>query len=101
MGKEKQTAMEVQGKSLKLVDVKSEREIIEKITFYTEQMKLTIRAEKLDEIKNKIKKQKSAEKKEIMMDEFIQKNMKLIKEKVLSIGDFDDNWARMKEKIFL
>lgn len=100
MSKEKQKAIQVQEGKLELVDVKSEKEIIERITFSTVQTSIRINTDKLEEIRNKIKKEKSDEKKHLLADTFIQSKMRLNRDMVYAEKDFDENWQKLKTKIF-
>ena len=100
MQKDKQTAMVVEGKTLKLEPVHSETEIVTNKRFATIQMSIKVRDTKLEEIRNKIKKEKNIEKKNLMADQFIQQKMRLNKDKILAEGDFDDNWQSLKNKLF-
>ena len=98
--KESQTAMIIKEKELKLEPVRSETEIITNKKFATLQMNIKIKEENLTAIKEKIKKQKSLEKKHLVADEFIQKKMKLNSKMVLADGDYDQNWHSLKDKLF-
>lgn len=100
MPKETQKAMAIEQGKVKLVDVKSEREVIERITFSTIQTKIRINTDKLEEIRNKIEKEKNDEKKHLLADIFIQSKMKLNKDKVYAEKDFDENWQKLKTKLF-
>ena len=98
--KEMQKAMAVEQGKVKLVDVKQEKEIIERITFSTLQTSIKMNADKLEEIRNKIKKEKDDEKKHLLADAFIQSKMRLNRDMVYAERDFDENWQKLKEKVF-
>ena len=100
MQKETQKAMDMEQGKVKLVDVKQEKEIIERITFSTLQSSIRMNADKLEEIKNKLKKEKSAEKQHLIADVFVQSKMRLNNGMVFAEGDFDENWQKLKEKVF-
>ena len=100
MVKETQKAMVVEQGKVKLVDVKQEKEIIERITFSTLQTSIRMNADKLEEIKNKIKKEKDDEKKHLIADVFIQSKMRLNRDMVYAEKDFDENWQKLKIKLF-
>ena len=97
---ETQKAMVIKGKELTFVDVEQETEIIHNRYFKTPFVTIKVNEEKLEEIIRKIKKQKSQEKKDLMADEFIQRKMKLNKDKAFAFGDYDENWLMMNKKIF-
>ena len=97
---ETQKAMAIEQGKVKLVDVKSEREVIERMTFSTLQTSIRMNIDKLEEIRNKIKKEKDGGKKDVMADKFIQSKMRLNKDMVYAENDFDENLQKLKEKIF-
>ena len=100
MPKETQKAMQVQEGNLELVDVKQEKEIIERITYSTLQTNIKMNIDNLEGIRNKIEKEKSDEKKHLLADVFIQSKMRLNNKMVYAEKDFDENWQKLKEKVF-
>ena len=99
MGNEKQTSMHIgNGGKFKLKVSMNTDTVIHK-TFSTQQSFIKLTEDKLQEIRNKIERQKTAEKKRIMADDFIQSKMRKKGKMVYAEGDYDENWKALRLKL--